>query len=553
MTREPAEERGTLWFAGSLVAVVVTFRLLDLLLARLALLPPSAYDDAVFLQHLPRHWVRHFARYVSWEMALLGVALLLAGALARRRRVRDAVGRYAAETLAGWSALDEGRSLRWLILAVTGVAAWVLSTYSVNLFLDRTHAGDRLTVVVLWAAIAWRPIMVLPFALVARAVAGQFLVPLGFITWTEMHVVLAFPVIFGAFWLVRAATGERRSDVFLFAWCCLLASTYWASGLGKLRVDWLGHPHVSLLLLGAYANGWVSFLDAAAVVRLAQGLARIAGILMVVTVAIEVSSLVLLWRRWTLVLFLALVISFHLGAFALTGIFFWKWIVLDVCVLAYLLRGRRLPTFPAFTSWRFGVSVVVILCARWWAHPQNLTWFDTPLTYSLRFEGVDEGGGVHPLPAGFFRPYSEAVVMGTFATVSPHAQLTTAMGVTQDRSLAEALVAARSASDVLRLEQALGEARQDANFVAAFDAFVGAYGAHARCAVERDPAILRLLGPPRHLWTFPREASLPCGHRLARIRVHEVTTFYDGASLAVIRHRLLRDVAAVAPPPSFAR
>lgn len=544
MNREPAAEPGRLRFAGSLMAIIVVFRVLDGLLTRLALLPPSAYDDAVFLPHLPREWIRHVADGVTWEVAIVGAALLLAASWGSRPRVRPALRRYPAALLAGWNSVEEGRALRWLVLAVTGVAAWVLSTYPVNQYLDRLHAADRLTVVVLWAAIAWRPLMVLPFALVAKAVGGQFLVPLGFISWTEMQVVLAFPVLFGAFWLVRGATGDRRGDLFIFAWCCLLAATYWTSGLGKLRVDWLGHPHVSLLLLGAYANGWVSFLDTATVVRLSQALERFAGVLMFATVAIEAASLALLWRRWTLVVFLTLAIAFHLGAFALTGIFFWKWIVVDLCLLAYLLRDRRVATLPSFTSWRFAWSVVVIVSANWWFHPQNLTWFDTPLTYSLRFEGVDDEGRVHSLPAGFFRPYSEAVVMGTFAGVSPHAQLTTAMGVTQDRSLAEALVAARSAAEVFRLERVLGHVRQDATTVAAFDAFVGRYAAHARCAAERDPLIVRVLGAPRHLWTLPRDASLPCGRRLARVRVYERTTFFDGDSLAVIRGRLLREVSA---------
>jgi hypothetical protein len=50
---------------------------------------------------------------------------------------------------------------------------------------------------------------------------------------------------------------------------------------------------------------------------------------------------------------------FHLGAFAMTGIFFWKWILVDAMLLVFLLRGKRLATLKLFTpacsryrSWR---------------------------------------------------------------------------------------------------------------------------------------------------------------------------------------------------------
>jgi hypothetical protein len=70
---------------------------------------------------------------------------------------------------------------------------------------------------------------------------------------------------------------------------------------------------------------------------------------------------------------------------------------------------------------------------------------------------------------------------------------------------------------------------------AALDDFVGTYAANARCASERDPIIRRIVGVPRHLWTFPLDADLPCGVKLERVRVFERTTFFDGTELWLIR------------------
>jgi hypothetical protein len=543
--RLPAS-RPTLAFAGTFLGVLVAFRALDVLVARLGQLPASAYAESLFLDDLIGRWAHLItSRAPSWLLvAVAGV--VVAAIVVDARRLGGAGRRRLAALFGGWNELDEGNALRWLVLGVTGVATWALSCYARNLYLDQLHVADRLVIVVLWVAIAWRPIFALPFAVAATAVAGQFVVPLGFISWTEMGVVLRFPVLVAAFWIVRTVTRRRQSDVFVFAWCCLLAATYWTSGLGKLRVGWLTHPHVHLLLLGAYANGWLSSLDPKTVERAARVIASLAWPLMLFTLVVECGSLVMLWRRWVLVGFFVLAGVFHLGAFAMTGIFFWKWILIDGMLLVYLLRGRRLTRMPIFTGERFAMSVLAILASPVWVPSENLTWFDTPLTYSLELEGVDARGAVHALPAGFFRPYSEAIVLGASGATPPHPKLTRGMGVTMDRTLASVLESARSADAVFAIERARGIVRADSAASAAFDDFVGTYAANARCATERDPLLLRVIGVPRHLWTLPLDAALPCDVRLERVRVVERTTFFDGTALRVVRRIPLREIAVAA-------
>jgi hypothetical protein len=539
--------RPTLAFAAMVAATLVMFRVLDIAITRLGQLPAAAYRESFFLDNLiGRSW-RLLSTRVPWWLAIAGIAMLVVAVVLIERRFGPAGRRRFGRLFAGWAEVDDGRSLRWLVVAVTAVPAWALSCYARNLYLDQSHVADRLIVVALWIAIAWRPLFVLPFALAATAMAGQFVVPLGFISWTEMGVLLRFPILFGAFWIVCTAAHRRHSDVFIFGWCCLLAVTYWTSGLGKLRVGWLTHPHVDLLLLGAYANGWLSFLEPTVVERAARIVASFAWPLMLFTLLVECGSLVMLWRRWSLVGFLIVATAFHLGAFAMTGIFFWKWILVEAMLLVYLLRGDRVTRLSIFTPGAFALSVLAILASSLWAPSENLTWFDTPLTYSLELEAVDARGTSHTLPAGFFRPYGDAIVLGVAGAGSPYPKLTLAMGVTMDRSLADTLEVARSADAVLAIENMRGTIRVDSAASAALDDFVRTYAANARCASERDPLFLRIAGVPRHLWTHPVDAALPCGVAIERVRVFERTTFFDGTALRVVRRLLLREVPTTAP------
>lgn len=543
MNRAAQPSRATLIFAGQLLAMLVLFRLLDVVVTHLAALPASAYDEPFFLASLPRRWWGLLTTRVPWWLAALAAALCVGAAVVDARRLGGAWRRRVASLGAPWDAVHDGAALRLLVVGITGITTWALVAYAHNLYAGQWHVADRLLLLVCWAAIAWRPAFVVPYAILAGAVAGQFSAPLGFISWTEMGVLLRLPVLVAAFWTVRAATDERRADLFVFGWCCLVAVTYWTSGLGKLRIEWFTHPHMAMLMLGAYANGWIASVDAATMARAAELLGRVARPLMLVTLVLECGALVMLWRRWSLVGFLVLAILFHTSVFAMTGICFWKWVMADAFLLLYLLRGERLARLTFFAPARFALSVAAIVASPLWMRAENLTWYDTPLTYSLRYEGVDARGVTHALPAGFFRPFSDAIVLGTFAQVSPYVQLTRGMGVTSDRRLAEALVAARTPDDIFALEARLGRVRTDSVAVIAFDDFVSRTAAHARCSSQRDPVLLRIAGAPRHLWTLPLHDALPCDVSLAAIRVYEETSFYDGTALRVVRRRMLREVA----------
>ena len=535
-------ERGSpplLPFAGLVAAGVLTFALLEPVVVALGRLPAEAYERAFFAPEIPARVIHLLRTRLPTAAIAAGVALVALALLADRLLARSAVRRRLADVAAGWDAVEEGRALRWLVGAITGVAALTLAAYPYNLYLDRAHLGDRLLVVALWGALLWRPILALPFAVVAGAVAHQFQLPLGSFSTTELELLLRVPILLGAWWTVRALARDRRADGFVFLLCCLLAVTWWSSGWGKLSVGWITHPHVHLLLLGAHANGWLGGVRTDTVERIAEVVRAVRVPMMLLTLAVECGSLLMLARRWTLPAFLALTIAFHLGAVALTGIFFWKWILVDAAFLAFLLRGRRIDRLRIFGGRRLALAVLLVVGQRAWIRAQDLTWFDTPLTYSIRLEGIDAAGATHPLPAGFFRPFAETFVLGTFPYLSPHPQLTGPMGVTRTRALADALVAARDPDAVLALERRAAPGA-DAELAGRFDDFV----ARSLRTANRLGAEGRLARPgvPRHLWTTPLDAAWPGRPDIVAVRVVEITSFHDGRHLRELRRRSLRTI-----------
>ena len=84
---------------------------------------------------------------------------------------------------------------------------------------------------------------------------------------------------------------------------------------------------------------WLAFLEPERVAALMRALAPWDPLLKACTLVIEVGALLFLWRRRGAVALAAGWILFHLGAFALTGMFFWSWITLDGVLLFLLVRG----------------------------------------------------------------------------------------------------------------------------------------------------------------------------------------------------------------------
>ena len=535
MTRR--EARALLPFVVEVLAILAAFALLERMIVGLGRLPASAYEQSFFSPVLVTRSAGLLLTRIPIAVIVSGIALTLLAFVVDARRNRSAARRSLSRIFGPWRDVEHGAALRWLIAAVTGVAVLALAAYPYNAYFDRTHLADRMLLAACWVALIWRPVFVLPFALIASAIGRQFQVPLESYSWTEMELLVRIPILLGAFWIVRALVRDRGVDVFIFLLSCLIAVTWWSSGWGKLRIGWITHPHIDLLLIGAHANGWLGFMESERVVRIAHTIAAVRIPLMLATLVVECGALFVLWRRWSLPAFLVLTSTFHLGALALTGIFFWKWILIDVAFLTFLLAGRRVARLRIFSPAHFALAVVLILGSRAWVTARNLTWFDTPLTYVIRLEGVDSAGTVYPLPAGFFRPYSETFVLETFPYLSPHGQLTGPMGVTQRRDVVEALLAARTPDEVFDLERTLSTSRYDPERSAWFDEFVSRWiratnGAGARVV----PA------SPRHLLTFPLDADWNGTPAIVRVRVVESTKFYDGMALREIRRRPLRTI-----------
>jgi len=446
----------------------------------------------------------------------------------------------------GWGELESGRALQLLIGALTVVFAWTFSTYDVNLYFDRAHVADRLLLIVLAGLTCWRPVFLLFFLPLLLAVIWQFDQPLGNYSFTDKLAPLRVLLLFLASFLWQAATGGRRSQAFLFTAGCLVAAHYWIPGLEKLQLGWLAHGQLHQLTLASWANGWLVSLDAAQITRLAHAIARSEPLAMGFTLVAEAGAVFFFWRRGVALALLAAWVLLHAGIFAVSGICFWKWAILDVGLFALLSVLPRESASELFGTGPLLLSLVLIGGAMHWCPPVRLGWFDTRLAYTYRYSVIGPSGVAYAIAPSFFAPYDLRFSQNRFDFLTARPALVSTYGMTQDPGIAAALLPVRTLAEVEQLEARLGTLRRDPKQAERFDVFMQRFfSAWNRRGAKREAH--GFWRAPLHIRTSAREPAYAGQEPVARLLVDRVTTLWNGEQLLELRVERVRDLAIGAP------
>ena len=501
--------------------LLITFVAFNFVFERLTRLPESSYGEASPLLE--------FFRNLGWLVSITGV--IAAGLLARYGKL-----------FASWHELEFGSDIRIFIMLLAATIAWPLATMAYNYYFDQGYIFERLLIVLLLPLLWWRPVFLYPLITVEYLLLWQLGEPSlgGSVFPHKLHLLHALN-IFAAFFLLYAATGHRRAQSFLVLVCCLVAASYWLPGLAKLKLAWLSDERLYLLPLSAYAHGWLAFLSADRIVDVARVLMPFDAAMRVGVIVLELSCLFMLWRRWLCFGLLSAVIVFHILVFAAYGFLFWTWIILDAVVLVLIARSSVNRNIDIFNGRNFVVSALFIAASAVWAEAPKLGWYDTPLTYTYRVHAIDDRRNSVQIHPRFFAPYDDTFTMSSFAYLVPdRAVLVGPYGVTKDRDLLRALMGAKTPGDVFDIEKRSETRRYDGERAARLRNFLERFVERRVDHAQREEWSGSLRSPPQ-FWSYRGE--LPDVTRITELNVIEVTQFFDGARLRVIRERELMRIS----------
>ncbi len=449
-----------------------------------------------------------------------------------------------------WPSFERGWSLRCPVGVVIIVLTWAYAFYEYNLWADHLHAFDRLALIALAGLALWRPVFLAPWTVVVAMLAFQFRQPIGGDQLAETYQLVRVAELFIAVLVVRLVTARWYRSEFVLLAVALVASGYWVSGLGKLRLGWLAvGPHLDSLFFATYANGWLGFLSPSDASAWGRALGPLLWPLLIVGAVVELGAVAILWGRWTLRIWLVAFVAFHLGVFTLTGIFFWKWMVFEVTLLAFLGRDRLIDHLRIFDTRHAAIATVLIVGGPMWSRPIDLSWLDSPVSYVYRFEATHSDGTRDELPPAFFRPNDSLFTLSPFGYLSPEPRFPVVWGALRERDLLEELYAADSSSEIFAIEAEHGSVEFDADRAAALDEylveFVGAWNRR-----RSHVSVFSLLRAPPQLWTSGRQVG---SGDIEAITVWQVTTYWDGDEYDEIQSVVVREVEIVSDPSGAAK
>lgn len=287
--------------------------------------------------------------------------------------------------------------LRWGAV-LCGILAWFRPSFSPLLFLYTFWFKK--------VAIAQSGFNITPTDYTAVAEIGLFL-SLGFLINASLENLSSLLPVFpdgGKERRKPEKTNLEPLHLFLYLTIAIHFSNYFYSGLEKIRIDrslttWLFQNHTEYLILTAKAYG---------ILPIATGIDQwpflypmiAAGtpLINAISLSSQVLAIVAILRiRWTMAL-TALFDLFHVAILLLSGIFFWKWVILN---LSIVLGLRYFPK----TKLPIPVMILGMLCmilAPTLFFIAKLGWFDTRAPVLSYVEALTASNKAVRVPSNYF-------------------------------------------------------------------------------------------------------------------------------------------------------
>lgn len=465
-------EKVTFRFGWNLVTVYLLSALIQRMLESVSSWPLEAYESSSLL----------FSMFRSWRGSsglLLTICLMFL------------VGKTR------WNQHEPGLRIFYLGLAAT--LTWPFATYQFNFYLGHGHLLERGVLLMLFASCFRWPVLLCPFVWWVGVIAHQFDHPIGYYTWTDKQLVFDLLTL-GIVSLGMIRLGKCHHSVPLYLTLVLLAGHYVYPGLAKLWINWPAQNQLSDLLLSSWACGWLNWLTLEELDRWKVLLNRLNLPLICGAMVLELSGLFLISHRRFALASCTLWVLFHLMVCLLSGILFWKWIVVDLLVILWLLFLRtpaRESTIPLdetnnsspspggkpenrvpekslknqfadyFPAHHFPLFVALVLLVPFlWGIP-FLGWYDTPLVEYYEVELINVHGESWLVPVHLLAPYDVVFAQGRLHFLHDKPILVSTFGATSDLRLVQALQAG-NVDDLSELQREHGVIRHNERLAARF-------------------------------------------------------------------------------------
>jgi hypothetical protein len=450
-----------------------------------------------------------------------------------------------------WDLIDVSMKMRnfiWIVAAVMGVT-FILSDY--NYYYDHSFLFDRVVLAALLLLIRVHPGFLFPFVVTMMVFALQIHHPLPEAMWNWPDKRMPTHLLFAFVWFIYLrifVKTDRRLPIILAIF--LAGSTYVHAGLSKMAIGselttWLFHNPTSNIFVSAHQNGnWLGQLSDSQVVGVASFLRKLDILNNGYTLFAELGAALMLLDRRVARLLLGACVFLHIGILVSSGIFFWKWIIVDIAMIWYAgsLWKWGVPHVTAGKATAAGLAALTFAFALTHFKTTGVlfAWWDTRHAQYFTYEVETEAGDRYSLDPRYFVPYDIMFVQGRFYYALPQRVLPGTFGATHRYPVFDALQDA-SVDDLPGIYEryAISFFKSDRRYD--FGRFIQRY-VTAAMRRDRKEFLPHWLSVPYHFQTtFPPD-NYPGDSKIRSVHVYFEQHFYDGTRIVDLQRTEVMEV-----------
>jgi len=236
--------------------------------------------------------------------------------------------------------------------------------------------------------------------------------------------------------------------------------------------------------------------------------------------------------------------AMHVGILLTTGIFFWKWIVLDTSLAAmvwWLPAGDARRLFGPAAA----VAGVVLIASLFVTHrrPVVLAWYDSPMAFQFRIEAIGTDGTPYEVTPAMLAPYDLPLAQGRFYFLTDVPMLVDCLGSTPHWDMLRKLETARTAEDLAAIRTVFGNPRTNAARAERFELLIQRFFRHQQ-SPRATSWMSRLPSAPQHIWTAPHRSDGQVTYdgqdTIQSVRIRLLEALANDRQLHVVRDEVVR-------------
>jgi hypothetical protein len=250
-----------------------------------------------------------------------------------------------------------------------------------------------------------------------------------------------------------------------------------------------------------------------------------------------------MWRRNISIVIISSFVFLHTTIFVLSGIAFWKWIIVDIAFLLFIVLVDKSDQSNVFEQKTVIVVTLLIIFSPIIIQTAPLGWYTNNYDARYTIETVSESGEIQDVHWSEMDPYVYTFSSGRFEYIYNGQSIS---GVAQNWTMTNELRSSTSKEDVRSFKETYGENQYNQQNAQMFDCFMHQYF-NTRLERQGNEVIWDKIPSVPHFWSTKSTRPLSSGKNITHVQIRRTEYIYTDKQIITVSSEVIREVNLTQP------